>query len=166
MRLFYRTAGSALLFAACGAGIASASTDRVSMGKDIVISDGDTASDVVCIACSVVVQGNVSGDVVSVLGSVRIEDAKHISGDLATVGGDVSLDGGSSVQGSLVVVGGDLDLAPEATVRGDREVFPGRAWLLLPIAPLLIFIGIVWLAIWLIRRNAYRFPMYPYGRGL
>jgi hypothetical protein len=43
--------------------------------------------------------------------------------------------------------------------------FPGRIWLLLPLAPFLVLIGIVWLIVYIVRRNRYQFPMYPHGRG-
>jgi hypothetical protein len=166
MRFFYRTTLLALVLTSFGVRFASASSDQVSIGKDIVVSAPQTVGDIVCVACNVIIRGNVGGDVVAVLGSVKVEDSQWISGDLVTVGGDVFLDGKTEVQGDLVVVGGDLDTSSDATVHGDREVLPGRAWLLLPLAPFLILIGIVWLAVWLIRRSRYRFPMYPYGRGL
>jgi len=166
MRFFYRAALLAMAFTAFGVRFASAASDQVSFGKDIVVNDGEAASDLVCIACNVIVHGNVVGDVVTVLGGVKLEDGHGIVGDLVSVGGDVTLNGSASVQGDLVVVGGDLNLSPDAEVHGDREVMPGRAWLLLPLAPFVILIGIVWLAVWLVRRNRYQFPMYPYGRGL
>ena len=166
MRNFVRAALLGFLLASCGAVSASASTDRVSIGKDIAISEGESASDIVCVFCNIVVHGNVKGDVVAVLGGVYIDPAQSVSGDMVAIGGDVSVGQSSSVQGDLVVVGGDFSPAPDAVVHGDREIFPGRAWLFLPFAPFLIVIGIVWLAIWLIRRNTYRFPVYPYGRGL
>ena len=165
MHIFVRTALFGLLASALGTQTAAASNDRVSFAKDITVTEGDTANDIVCIACSVTLQGDVHGDIVTVLGGVKAEGSHEISGDVVALGGDVILPGSSTLQGDLVVVGGDLDLGPEATIHGDREVFPGRAWIFLPFAPLLILIGIVWLAVWLVRRNRYRFPMYPYGRG-
>ena len=107
MRNFYRFALLALLAASCGGRIASASTDRVSIGKDVTVAEGETANDIVCIACSVILRGNVAGDIVTVLGSVRTEGTQWVSGDIVTVGGDVSVREASSVQGDAVVVGGE-----------------------------------------------------------
>jgi predicted acyltransferase (DUF342 family) len=166
MHIFIRTALLGLLAAALGTQSAAASNDRISFGKNITVTEGDPANDIVCIACSVTLQGDVHGDIVTVFGGIKAEGSREISGDVVALGGDLILPGSSTLQGDLVVVGGDLDLGPEATVHGDRSVFPGRAWILLPFAPLVILAGIVWLAIWLVRRNRYRFPMYPYGRGL
>jgi hypothetical protein len=165
MHIFIRTALLGVLAAALGTPSAVASNDRISFGKNITVTEGDPANDIVCIACSVTLQGDVHGDIVTILGGVKAEGSREISGDMVALGGDVTLPGSSTLQGDLVVVGGDLDLGPEATVHGDRSVFPGRAWILLPFAPLLILAGIVWLAVWLVQRNRYRFPMYPYGRG-
>jgi predicted acyltransferase (DUF342 family) len=166
MHIFIRTALLGLLAAALGTQSAAASNGRISFGKNITVTEGDPANDIVCIACSVTLQGDVHGDIVTVFGGIKAEGSREISGDVVALGGDLILPGSSTLQGDLVVVGGDLDLGPEATVHGDRSVFPGRAWILLPFAPLVILAGIVWLAIWLVRRNRYRFPMYPYGRGL
>lgn len=166
MPIYYRFALIAAIVALGSAQMAFASNDRVSFGKDVVVAEGETANDIVCIACSITLQGNVHGDIVTILGGVKAEGSREISGNLVTIGGDVVLPDSSSLQGDIVVIGGDLELGAEASVHGDRSIFPGRAWLFLPFAPLLILVGIVWLAIWLIRRNRYRFPMYPYGRGL
>ncbi|MBB5059240.1 hypothetical protein HDF16_003963 [Granulicella aggregans] len=166
MHIFFRTALLGMVAAALGTQTASASNDRVSFAKNITVTEGDPANDIVCIACSVTLQGDVHGDIVTVLGGIKAEGSRAISGDVVALGGDVILPASSTLQGDLVVIGGDLDLGPEASVHGDRSVFPGRAWIFLPFAPLLILVGIVWLAIWLVRRNRYRFPMYPYGRGL
>jgi hypothetical protein len=144
---------------------ALANEDRVSIAHDITVTDGTTMGDVVCLLCNVRVHGVVQGDVVAVLGSVTVDSERSISGDLVTVGGDVSLGGDASVHGDVAVVAGDLETAPGASVGGDRSVIGGRGWLLFAFAPLLIFAGIIWLIVWLVRRSRYRFPMYPQGRG-
>jgi hypothetical protein len=48
-----------------------------------------------------------------------------------------------------------------ATIHGSRAVSPSKIWLLLPFVPLLILIGVIWLIVWLVRRNRYQFPAYP-----
>jgi len=59
----------------------------------------------------------------------------------------------------------DANLAPGAMIHGSRMVLSNRMWLLLPFAPLLILIGLIWLVVHLVRRNRYQFPAYPHGRG-
>jgi predicted acyltransferase (DUF342 family) len=147
------------------AGPAFADNDRVSFGNDITVAADSTANDLVCIFCSIRVHGEVQGDVVAVLGSVTVDPQRSVSGDVVAVGGDVSLGSQAEINGDLSVVGGDLNLGPGADVHGGRSIEPGRAWLLLPFVPLLFFIGIIWLIVYLVRRNRYVFPAYPQGRG-
>jgi len=144
---------------------AFAESDHVSVGHDVTVADGDSADDVVCVLCTVRVHGEVKGDVVAILGNVLVDSGRSIAGDVVTVGGDTSLASGAAVHGDLIVVAGDLDSAPGASVSGDRNVVSGRGWLLLPLAPFLILSGMIWLAVWLVRRSRYRFPVYPQGRG-
>ncbi len=146
--------------------LSSGSDDRVSFGNDITVSAGETAQDIACAFCSVHIHGDVHGDVAVAFGSVTLDGDRTISGDLAVLGGDVNLGENSSVNGDAAIAAGDLTLAPTATVRGDRVVFPGRFWLLVPFAPFLILIGIVWLIVYLVRRNRYQFPAYPNGRRI
>jgi predicted acyltransferase (DUF342 family) len=145
---------------------AFAGEDRVSIGNDVVVADGTAMDDVVCILCSVKVHGTVQGDVVTVLGSVAVDESRSVAGDVVAVGGDVALGSNASVNGDVAVIAGDLQRAADASVHGDTSVEAGRGWLLLPLAPILILIGIVWLIVWFATRKRYTFPVYPQGRGL
>ena len=140
--------------------------DRSSVGSNITISEGETVGDVACVFCSVHVQGDVTGDVAVVFGSLKVDSGRKINGDVAVVGGDLSLGEGAEIGGDLSVVAGDANLAEGATIHGSRTVMPGRLWLLVPFAPLLVLIGIIWLIVYLVRRRRYQFPVYPQGRGL
>ena len=144
---------------------AFAKDDRVSFANDIVVDQGSTSGDLVCLMCSVKVHGEVHGDIVTLLGSVAVDDARSISGDVVTVGGDLSLGDAASVSGDVAVVGGYLNRGSGASINGDTKVMAGKGWLLVPFAPLLIFIGVIWLIVWLVTRRRYRFPRYPQGRG-
>ena len=143
----------AVLVALFSAAPAFADQDRVSFGGDIVVDDGATAEDVVCVFCNVKVHGEVHGDVVAILGDVQVDQERRISGDLVAIGGDVGLGEQSAIGGDAVVLAGDLDAASGAVVHGDRVVQSGRAWLLLALAPLMILAGIVWLAVYLVQRR-------------
>lgn len=154
-----------LLFATIPA-LAKGDNDRVSIGSDITVAQGETVGDMVCVLCSIRIHGDVSGDVVAVLGSVTVDAGRGIRGDTVVIGGDLTLGEEASVGGDMSVVAGDANLASDATIHGSRTVLPGRLWLLLPLIPLLIPIGIVWLIVYLVRRRRYRFPVYPQGRGI
>lgn len=135
--------------------------DRVSLDGDITIAAGETSGDVVCVFCSIHIHGDTRGDVVAVLGSVTVDSGHRIGGDVAVIGGDLNLGPESEVGGDVSVIAGSPNLAEDAAIHGSRTVIPGRAWLLLPFAPLLILIGIIWLIVYLVRRARYSYPAYP-----
>lgn len=143
---------------------AFAKDDRVSFAKDITVDEETAAGDLVCMICDIKIHGDVHGDVVTLLGSVIVDGGHSISGDVATVGGDVSIGEGANVGGDLAVVGGSLSRGSGASVRGDSKVMSGRGWLFVPLAPLLILIGFVWLLVWLVNRRRSYLPIYPQRR--
>jgi hypothetical protein len=136
--------------------------DRVSFGQDITIDVDETGGDVVCAFCSVHLHGDVKGDVAVLFGNLIIDQDHSVSGDVAVLGGNVSINEGAWVSGDVAIAAGDLKVSPGGAVNGDRAVFPARFWILIPFAPLLIVIGVIWLIVWLVRRN--RYPRYPVVR--
>lgn len=155
-----------VLFLVASTPFARADHDRASVGGDITVAEGETAGDLACAFCSVHIHGDVKGDVAVLFGSVTVDPTHAISGDVAILGGDLNLAPETEVGGDVAILAGNVNLAPEANIRGDRTVLPGRGWLLIPFAPLLILIGIIWLIVHMVRRNRYQFPAYPNGRGL
>ena len=144
---------------------ARSTDDRASFGNDITIAEGETASDVACMFCDVHVHGDIRGDVAVMFGKVDVDPGRSISGDVATLGADLNLGPGAMVGGDLAMAAGDVNAGPGARIHGSSMVLPGKIWLMLPFAPLLILIGLIWLIVYLVRRNRYRFPAYPQGRG-
>jgi hypothetical protein len=154
------------LLAAIAPSFARADQDRVSFGNDITVAEGESAGDIACAFCSVRVHGNVKGDVAILFGTISVDGNQAISGDVAILGGDLDLHDQAEVGGNVAIAAGNANLAPGAAIRGDRMVLPGRLWLLLPLAPILILVGIIWLIVYLVQRNRYQFPVYPNGRGV
>jgi hypothetical protein len=155
----------ALLLATTLPAFARSSDDRASVGNDITVAEGETASDIACVFCTVHIHGDVRGDVAVLFGKVELDPGRSISGDVAALGADLNLGPGATVGGDIAIAAGDANLAPGAMVHGSSMVLPGRIWLLLPFAPLLILIGLIWLIVYIVRRNRYQFPAYPQGRG-
>jgi hypothetical protein len=154
-----------LLLASALPAFAKGGDDRASVGNDITIAEGETAGDIACVFCSVHVHGDVRGDVAVLFGRIEVDAGHSISGDLAALGADLNLGEGATVGGDVAIAAGDATLARGAMIHGSRMVLSNRMWLLLPFAPLLILIGVIWLIVHLVRRNRYRFPAYPQGRG-
>jgi hypothetical protein len=154
-----------LLLASAVPALARGSEDRASVGNDISIAEGDTAGDVACVFCVVHVHGDVRGDVAVLFGKIEVDPGHKISGDVAALGADVNLGEGAMVGGDVAIAAGEANIAPGAMIHGSRMVLPSRIWLLLPFAPLLILIGLIWLIVYFVRRSRYQFPAYPRGRG-
>ena len=163
MRRLFLAVG--LLFVSALPALAKGTEDRASVGNDITIAEGETAGDVACVFCFVHVHGDVRGDVAVLFGKVEVDPGHKIGGDLAALGADVNLGEGAMVGGDGAIAAGDANLAPGAMIHGSRMVLPSPIWLLLPFAPLLILIGLIWLIVYFVRRNRYQFPAYPRGRG-
>jgi hypothetical protein len=142
------------------------SNDRASFGSDINIAEGETVGDVACAFCSVHIRGDVTGDVAVAFGSVTVAEGRTISGDTAILKGNLNLGEGSTLHGDLAIMAGSAHLADGATINGSRSVIPEPIGTLMLLAPFAVLIGIIWLIVYLVRRNRYRFPAYPQGRGI
>jgi hypothetical protein len=155
-----------VLMLACTPAFArSGGDDRVSVFSDITVPEGESAGDIACAFCTVRVHGEVRGDIATLFGSVMVDADRNISGDVASLGGDLELGQDASVGGDVAIAAGETRLASGAAIRGQQTILPGRFWLLLPLVPLLILAGLIWLVVWIVRRNRYQFPVYPGGRG-
>lgn len=94
------------------------SKDIVSINGPVVIVDSDEAGIVRVFADAYVPAGEeVDGDVVAVFGTARVDG--DVSGSVVSVLGSVRLGPGATVSGDAVAVGGELDLARGATVHGE-----------------------------------------------
>jgi len=154
-----------LLLAATLPASAKSDNDRASFGSDITVAEGETVGDIACVFCDVRVHGDVKGDIAVMFGRVEVDPGHSISGDVAALGADLVLGEGATVGGDVALAAGDANVAEGATIHGSRMVLPSRLWLLLPFAPFLILIGVIWLIVYIVQRNRYQFPAYPQGRG-
>ena len=87
------------------------------------------------------------------------------AGDVAALGGDLNLGAGAIDWRRCGDCGGRCESGAGSDDSWVEHGVAGRDWLLLPFAPLLILIGVIWLIVWIVRRNRYQFPVYPQGRG-
>lgn len=140
--------------------------DRASFGSDITIAEGETVGDVACAFCSVHLHGDVTGDVAVAFGSVTVDSGRTISGDTAIMAGNLNLGEGSTVNGDLAILAGDARLGEGAAIHGSQSIIPQPLGMLILLAPVFILVGIIWLIVYFVRRNRYRFPAYPQGQGI
>jgi hypothetical protein len=155
-----------VLLSALAPAFARADQNRVSFGNDITVAEDESVDDIACVFCSVRVRGTVRGDVAILFGRISVEENQAVKGDVAILGGDMDLHEEAQVGGDVAIAAGSANLASGATIRGDRMILPGRLWLLLPFAPILILVGLIWLVVWVVQRNRYPYPVYPNRRGV
>ncbi len=91
--------------------------ERVSIGRSIHLKKGESASNVVCIGCSVQIDGHDSGDAVAIGGTVRVTGT--VEGSAVSVGGSVSVEDGGVVEGDGVSVGGGVNTEGSGEVQGE-----------------------------------------------
>ena len=101
----------------------SSDRERVNVGSDTVLKEGERAEVVVSIFGSSTSAGDVSDAVVSVLGSTRVTGGT-VGDAVVSVLGDTSVNG--HVRGSVVAVLGDLEFGPNAVVDGEVVCIGGE----------------------------------------
>jgi hypothetical protein len=154
----------AILLAPYTSWAAQTNPDRFQVNRDIRIGANERVGDVTCIACSVHVRGQVSGDVTTVGGSVFLEQGALIAGDVTVVGGNAHAESGTQVGGDLTAIGGSLLRDPQAAVAGDVTTVGGGGWVfLIFLLPFLFLGGIIALIIWLIQRSRHPAPVPAYN---
>ena len=134
--------------------------DRVQFFQSINVGSDEQVGDVVCLFCSIRMAGT-SGDTVAILGDVVVDGT--VTGDVVSVGGGVKLGEDSSVAGDAVAIGRGLYRHPNAVVKGETVSQSGPIVFLglvigLVVVPLLPIILIVALIVWLVRRPRYTPP--------
>lgn len=102
--------------------------ERVQFLQPLVVEAGETLEDVVCIGCSIQVEGTVTGDAVAVAGGITINGS--VQGDAVSVGSGIRLGPGAQVQGDCVAVGGPVERGEGAEIGGEVVSTPSLAWLL------------------------------------
>lgn len=77
---------------------------RVRVGGSIVVGEGEHVRDVVAVFGDVELNGVADGNVVAVLGSVRLGPAAAVRGDVAAIGGSLTAPAGARVSGAITEV--------------------------------------------------------------
>ena len=100
----------------------------VRVWQDFVLRQGESARDVVVISGSATIAGEVNGDVVDVLGSVKLESTAVVHGSLVVVAGNATVDEGAVVERDLMVYGG-ASILPVAFSPGGQHIIIGNSWM-------------------------------------
>lgn len=97
----------------------------VRVGSDYVLAPGDTVREAVIISGSATIGGRVDGDLVVILGQVRLSSTAVIDGSLVVIGGGATIAPGATVDHDLVVIGGEID-SPAGFAPGGEHVVIGN----------------------------------------
>ena len=114
-------------------------------GVNIEIDDGETGLVRMFSDITVPADEHISGDVVTLFGSVHV--LGQVTGQVVAVMGSVRLDPGAVVDGDVVAVGGSLDQADGAVVNGESVsvgLLPA-GWGMPTLPVLLGLVGVGWL---------------------
>ncbi len=135
--------------------LALAQGERVHFFQNITVNSDETVGDVVCIGCSIHMSGT-SGDTVAILGSIVVDGT--VKGSAVAVGGGIKLGEDARVMGDTVGLGSGIARHPDSVTKGEVVseagplVFIGLflGGVVLPLLPIIL---IVWLIVWLVRRD-------------
>jgi uncharacterized RDD family membrane protein YckC len=83
---------------------------------------GDVVRDVTSVFGDVTIEGRVDGELLVILGSVKLTSTAVVEGSVIVVGGNATIDEGASVRRDFVVVGGTATEAPGFFPEGNHVV--------------------------------------------
>ncbi len=125
--------------------------DQVGVFRTIVVRQHHTAGDIACIFCTVRVDGTVRGDVAVLFGRLEVAEQQGIHGDVATLFSSATVGDHARVEGDMLVALGSSQIAPTASVRGSKAIFSSKLGAAMILGPLLLALGLIWLAVWGVR---------------
>ena len=108
------------------------------MGEDIFVASGQQVHNATCLFCSVQVEGDLTGHVFVLFGSLNVsgqvrqsatviwgnavvDSQARIGGDTVVLGGNAVYETDESISGSAYVIGGHLSRVSRAVGLGDRR---------------------------------------------
>lgn len=113
-----------LFVALAGASHAQAHRNRTYFNQDIFVAQGQEVHNAICVFCSVQVEGDLSGRVVVLFGSLNVSG--RIEGSTMVVGGNAVLDSQARLGGNAIVVGGNAVYETDESISGNAYVIGGH----------------------------------------
>ncbi|MGE3511940.1 MAG: hypothetical protein AB7N65_24010, partial [Vicinamibacterales bacterium] len=99
----------------------------VRVGSSYRLAASDRVAGLVVIMGDAAIDGHVAGDLVVVLGEIRLGPSAVVDGDLVLIGGNLTVNEGAVARRDLVVIGGNLGAAPTFKPGGEQVVVGFRA---------------------------------------
>ena len=92
------------------------------LGQSLELKAEDTARHLRGVLSDFVIDGHVTGDVVAILGDVRLGERAVIDGSLVVIGGSVTAAKGAKVGDDFTLIGGSLDAPADFSPGGERVI--------------------------------------------
>ena len=113
---------------AIGAFANCAKAEKNSYFRTVTVEPGARSESINCIGCSVIVKGDLDGEIVTIGGNVTIFG--KVRKDIVAVGGNVSLKNGAEADADVVAIGGMVE--NEGAVMAPHAEFTSLPWMHFP----------------------------------
>jgi hypothetical protein len=94
------------------------------MGEDIFVAAGQQVHNATCVFCSVQVEGDLTGRVFVLFGSVNVSG--QVRQSVTAIGGNVVVDSQARIGGDTVVLGGNAVYETDESISGSAYVLGGH----------------------------------------
>jgi hypothetical protein len=98
--------------------------NRSYVGEDIFVASGQQIHNATCIFCSVQVEGDVTGRVIVLFGSLNVSG--RVERSAAVVGGNAVVDSAARIGGDTVVLAGNAVYETDESISGSAYVLGGH----------------------------------------
>jgi hypothetical protein len=113
-----------VLMLSMAAGARGQAPNRTYVGEDIFVASGQQIHNATCVFCSVQVEGDVTGRVFVLFGSVNVSG--RVEKGATVVGGNAVVDSAARIGGDAVVVGGNAVYETDDSIGGSAYVLGGH----------------------------------------
>ena len=111
-----------LLFAS--AALAQSPGSRAYIGEDVYVASGQQVHNATCIFCSVQVEGDLTGRVFVLFGSLNVTG--HVEKGATVIGGNAVVDSQARIGGDMTVLGGNAVYESDDSLGGSAYVLGGH----------------------------------------
>jgi hypothetical protein len=98
--------------------------NRTYFGEDIYVASGQQVHNATCIFCSVQVEGDLTGHVLVLFGSLNLSG--RVEGGATVIGGNAVVDSQARVGGDTIVLGGNAVYETDESLSGSAYVVGGH----------------------------------------
>jgi hypothetical protein len=112
------------MFVLASAALGQSPGNRTYFGEDIYVASGQQVHNATCVFCSVQVEGDLTGHVFVLFGSLNLSG--RVEGGATVIGGNAVVDSQARVGGDTVVLGGNAVYETDESLSGSAYVVGGH----------------------------------------